>query len=88
MPERSALAGTAELQYGLFTAKQALDCGVSYKVLRHWQAAGTVVERHPGVFAFAGAPETKIWWRPVAHMAKSAPPEAVRRGGAGCPGRR
>lgn len=58
MPDRSALAGTAALQHALFTTKQTLQCGLSYKVLRTWQAAGTVVERHPGVFAFAGAPQT------------------------------
>ncbi|MGH9034365.1 MAG: DUF559 domain-containing protein [Acidimicrobiia bacterium] len=58
MPDRSALTAVAARQHAVFTTRQVLHCGFSYKVLRCWQAAATVVERHPGVFAFAGAPQT------------------------------
>lgn len=58
MPDRSAINDIASLQHAVFTTSQALQCGLSYKVLRRWQIAGTAVERHPGVFAFPGAPQT------------------------------
>jgi very-short-patch-repair endonuclease len=50
------LLGIAAGQYGLFTAAQWKDAGLSRRGLTYKKAAGEVREIHPGVFALAGAP--------------------------------
>jgi hypothetical protein len=46
----------AARQYGLFTAVQWTDAGLSRRALTYKKAAGLVLELYPGVFALAGAP--------------------------------
>jgi hypothetical protein len=46
----------AARQYGLFTAVQWTDAGVSRRILTYKKASGLVLELYPGVFALAGAP--------------------------------
>jgi hypothetical protein len=46
----------AARQYGLFTAVQWTDAGLSRRILTYKKAAGLVLELYPGVFALAGAP--------------------------------
>ena len=53
MEEILALAAR---QYGLFTALQWTDAGLSRRILTYKKAAGLVLELHPGVFALAGSP--------------------------------
>ena len=43
-------------QFGLFTAVQWTDCGLSRRALTYKKAAGQVLELYPGVFALAGTP--------------------------------
>ena len=50
------ILGLAAVQYGLFTATQWTDAGLSRRSLTRRKAPGEVREVHPGVFAFAGAP--------------------------------
>ena len=50
------LLDTAARQYGLFTAVQWTDAGLSRRRLTYKKAAGLVLEVYPGVFALAGAP--------------------------------
>jgi len=46
----------AAVQFGLFTAAQWKDAGLSRRSLRRKAATGVVREIHPSVFAIAGAP--------------------------------
>ncbi len=62
-----AILDLAEEQYGLFTAAQWKQAGLSRRALRRKEAVGAVEEVHPGVFAVAGAPRTLEnelldWW--------------------------
>lgn len=51
-----AILELAAVQYGLFTATQWKEAGLSLRSLRRKAASGVVREIHPSVFAIAGAP--------------------------------
>ena len=53
----------AERQYGLFTLAQALTCGLNRTTVYRRAARGRYVLEQPGVFSFAGLPES--WERSV-----------------------
>ena len=61
MPEedsKESLEERAETQLGLFTLGQAIDAGVNRTTLYRRQRLGRYVLLHPGVFRFAGLPES------------------------------
>jgi hypothetical protein len=57
------LEDRAERQYGLFTLGQASHCGLNRTTIYRRVKNGRYVIEHPGVFAFAGVPES--WERRV-----------------------
>ena len=54
----AAIGSIASTQYGLVTAKQALERGLSRAALRRRARAGTLVAMAPGVYRVAGAPRS------------------------------
>lgn len=52
------LAAIAANQHGLFTRPQAIEAGLSYKVVRRGMTLGRWSELHAGVYRIAGSPST------------------------------
>jgi hypothetical protein len=71
-PELNELAAR---QYAAFTTPQALQHGLSHRVLRHWQAEGRIAQRHPRVFIIAGSPQ--IWEQSLTAAILAAGPAAA-----------
>src|SRR5262245_50698878 len=65
----------AEAQYGLFTLDQALASGMNRTTVYRRARLGRYVLRHPGVFSFAGLPES--WERSALAACLAAGSEAV-----------
>jgi very-short-patch-repair endonuclease len=65
----------AEAQYGLFTLDQALASGLNRTTVYRRARLGRYALQHPGVFAFAGLPES--WERSVLAACLAAGPDAV-----------
>ncbi|MGH8971994.1 MAG: DUF559 domain-containing protein [Acidimicrobiia bacterium] len=71
-PELRELAAR---QHAAFSTAQALQHGLDHRLLRHWKAEGRTELLHPGVFAFAGSPET--WERSLTAAVLAAGPAAA-----------
>src|SRR5688500_11463295 len=65
----------AERQYGLFTVAQALSCGMNRTTVYRRATRGRYLRQQPGVFCFAGLPES--WERSVLAACLAAGEEAV-----------
>jgi len=56
--DRKPILGLAAQQFGLFTTDQALDHGLSLRMVQHWARSGEIVRIDRGVWAVHGSPET------------------------------
>lgn len=75
MGNAPSLEERAGNQYGLFTTSQAVASGVNRTTLYRRSRLGRYVLEHPGVFSFAGLPES--WERSVLAACLAAGDEAV-----------
>jgi very-short-patch-repair endonuclease len=70
-----SLEERAEAQYGLFTLGQAVACGINRTTVYRRARLGRYALEHPGVFSFAGLPQS--WERSVLAACLAAGAKAV-----------
>ncbi|MGH9041237.1 MAG: type IV toxin-antitoxin system AbiEi family antitoxin domain-containing protein [Acidimicrobiia bacterium] len=70
-----SLAELAARQYSVFTAAQAVECGLARSTLHHQVGAGLLAVLHPGVYGFTSSPAS--WERSLMGALLGAGPEAV-----------
>src|SRR4051812_45767109 len=79
--DRTPILGLAARQFGLFTTTQAMERGLSVRMLQHLASTSGIARIDRGVWAIRGAPET-IEQRALSAVLRHGPGAALCRSSA------